>query len=238
MILQVLNPGALEMDSTPGQAIETVLRWRDLLPNRILGVIAIAMVLITLKDLFQLFPSLLSCLGRSKGNVNLEHSMGMSRTRNVLFAAFLLPYCLVADSIGLIRGPLFDRVPDNWSALATIGVPLLYLLVKLLAYTFFAPAKVSSEQATASRHVILNFTIILSITALLTLGVFATAGVGAEISRSVILWETAAFWFFSIVRSGQILASNCNGLTTILYLCALEILPAALTVCGIAMIKG
>ena len=45
--------------------------------------------------------------------------------------------------------------------------------------------------------------------------------------RQVLTVEMLVVWVFSLVRSGQILGAHGSGLSTFLYLCGLEVLPAA-----------
>ena len=47
------------------------------------------------------------------------------------------------------------------------------------------------------------------------------------LARNNLLWEIAVFYIFSQIRSSQFLAASGMGFTTFLYLCALELLPAA-----------
>jgi len=48
-----------------------------------------------------------------------------------------------------------------------------------------------------------------------------------EVSTSVIRWTLSVLWAFATWRTGQILHAYCSGFSTFLYLCALELLPAA-----------
>jgi hypothetical protein len=54
--------------------------------------------------------------------------------------------------------------------------------------------------------------------------------------RTVLLVETGALFLLYLLRRGQILSLSCKPLTTFLYLCALELLPAAMLVIPAAVL--
>jgi hypothetical protein len=65
---------------------------------------------------------------------------------------------------------------------------------------------------------------------LVTVGILALIGLDYSIVRLVLYGETALVYLLFLSRCAQILSLSCNHLRTFLYLCALEILPAALLV--------
>jgi hypothetical protein len=65
--------------------------------NRILVVAMLAAALLVLRDYFRLWPLLTGCLVRSRGNVEIEHSLGMARSRNRCGLVGLGILALLAD---------------------------------------------------------------------------------------------------------------------------------------------
>jgi hypothetical protein len=75
-----------------------------------------------------------------------------------------------------------------------------------------------------------TYFIFLMLLVLITVGVLSLAGIESTIVRYVIFAESGLVFILLLHRSSQILSLSCNRLRTFLYLCALEILPAALLV--------
>ena len=70
----------------------------------ILVICAFLIVLLLLRQLVGIVPSLLACVIRWKENVNLEASVKLSRDRDYMAFAMIAPFCLMAfrliNSIG------------------------------------------------------------------------------------------------------------------------------------------
>ena len=158
----------------------------------------------------------------------LEHSIGTSRSRNA--AAFIqaIPFCLVLDRYAVVRPAFWSGIPAAWSAPATIGLVAAFLLVRRLLYAFFRPRHLSGESFDALRHNLYNYLLLLVPLLLLTVAVLTPAHAPDAAGRRILTGEILAVWAFALVRSGQILGAHGSGLSTFLYLCGLEILPAAL----------
>ena len=158
----------------------------------------------------------------------LEHSIGTSRSRNA--AAFIqaIPFCLVLDRYAVVRPAFWSGIPAAWSAPATIGLVAAFLLVRRLLYAFFRPRRLSGESFDALRHNLYNYLLLLVPLLLLTVAVLTPAHVPDAAGRRILTGEILAVWAFALVRSGQILGAHGSGLSTFLYLCGLELLPAAL----------
>ncbi len=63
-----------------------------------------------------------------------------------------------------------------------------------------------------------------------SVGILTLVHAGEGFIRTLLLWEAAVVWLLAILRSGQFLSAFCNVFSTFLYLCALEMIPAALMV--------
>ena len=230
MLEEVFKSGRLEMSASPLTDLADAGAWGDLTVNRILAVVAVGLMILSLPDLLRLVPHLLYSFDRSRGSVELEHSLGTARTRNVAALSFTLPFCLLLDRYALVRPRFWEHIPASWSAPAVLGLLAAFLLVRLLCYVLFRPRRLGSEEFATLKHLPYNYFILMAALTLLTAGACSVFGVPDGTVRTVLMWEIAAVWLFTWVRSGQFLAGHGIGFPTFLYLCGLEIIPAALLV--------
>ncbi len=219
--------GKLEMSAVPVQEAAPAMLWDDFLLNRVLVVAAVLIGIAGLRDLLRLLPELLYCFSRPRASVSLEYNTSVVRMRNTAALISILPFCLLADRFGLFRPELWSAVPEEWSAPATVGVFLAYLLLRTVCSALIRPPRLSGTAADAVRRSPWNYFILLTLLMLLTVGLLYIFRPSDTVVRITLYAETALFFLLSLLRSGQILASGFSGLTTILYLCGLELLPAA-----------
>lgn len=226
--------GKLEMSAVPVQEAVQAMLWDDFLLNRVLVVAAVLIGIAGLRDLLRLLPELLYCFSRPRASVSLEYNTSVVRMRNTAALISILPFCLLADRFGLFRPELWSAVPEEWSAPATVGVFLAYLLLRTVCSALIRPPRLSGTAADAVRRSPWNYFILLTLLMLLTVGLLYIFRPSDTVVRITLYAETALFFLLSLLRSGQILASGFSGLTTILYLCGLELLPAAvLAACAV-----
>ena len=226
--------GKLEMSAVPVQEAAQTMLWNDFLLNRVLVVAAVLIGIAGLRDLLRLLPELLYCFSRPRASVSLEYNTSVVRMRNTAALISILPFCLLADRFGLFRPELWSAVPEEWSAPATVGVFLAYLLLRTVCSALIRPPRLSGTAADAVRRSPWNYFILLTLLMLLTVGLLYIFRPSDTVARITLYAETALFFLLSLLRSGQILASGFSGLTTILYLCGLELLPAAaLAACAV-----
>lgn len=219
--------GKLEMSAVPVQEAAQTMLWNDFLLNRVLVVAAVLIGIAGLRDLLRLLPELLYCFSRPRASVSLEYNTSVVRMRNTAALISILPFCLLADRFGLFRPELWSAVPEEWSAPATVGVFLAYLLLRTVCSALIRPPRLSGTAADAVRRSPWNYFILLTLLMLLSVGLLYIFRPSDTVVRITLYAETALFFLLSLLRSGQILASGFSGLTTILYLCGLELLPAA-----------
>lgn len=222
--------GRLEMSSVPIPEAAVQPLWNDILLNRVLVVAAVLIALSCLRDLFKLLPELFYCFSRTRASISLEYNTSVVRMRNTAALVCVLPFSLIADRYGLFRPELWERIPDTWSAAATVGVLISYLLLRSACAAMMHPPKLGGTAWDAVRRGPWNWFIMLSMLMLMTVGLLYVFRPADGTVRMVLYAETALFFLFSTLRSGQILAGVFSGLTTILYLCGLELLPAAVLV--------
>ena len=225
---EVFRSGTLEMSGVPLDGLARTPVWTDLPLNRILCLVAVALMVVNLIDYFRLFPSLLYCIDRSHGAETLEHSLGLARTRTLSALIYILPLCLVFDRYQIIRPHFWSAIPPAWSAPAMIALFAAYMLARDLCYLFFRPRRLSGESYAALRHNPFNYLLLVAPLLFVTMGVVAIFHLPADLTKYLFLGELLLVWAVSLVRSGQILRKRCTGLSTFLYLCGLELVPAAL----------
>ena len=221
------DPGTLGMSTSPLSAGPEAAAWSSMLPNRILVVVATVLFVINLLDFLRLWPSLISCIQKAYGNSDLEHSLSRAHMRNHTALIMALCFCLLADRIGLYRPEWWSIIPPMWSGCATIGIFAAFLLLRAVLAAICRPRGIGGEAFATIRHCPWNIFILMMCVVMPTGGLLLIFGAGSAVSSFIILAEIAVFYFISFVRTGQILGMHCNGLSIILYLCALEIAPVA-----------
>lgn len=233
---ELFRQGRLEMSSAPLPEFQTPAEWNDLLPNKIAIVLSVVLVLIYLKDIIRLIPPLLYALDRKRGGESLEYNVSAARMRNTVALIYTLPFCLIADYCGAYRPGFWSMVPPEWSSAATLGVMLAYFLLRRLCYAAIRPGKMSAESLATLKHSLYNYFIALVSVAVPTIGILPLFSVREDIIRTVFLALTGLAFAFATVRAWQILKSRRSPLPTILYLCGLEILPAAAVVASAVLL--
>lgn len=223
------KPGTLLLPSTP-QALQSGLAWGEVLTNRILICVAVGIMILSILDIIRFFPHLLFCLRRSYGSENIEHSIAVTRLRNRCAFVAALPFCLMADYFGVYRDTLLCSPGQQWSALIVMALLFVYLLLRKLISLVIRPRNIGGEKYNAFRHCLWNYFILLVLNLLFILAPIRLMGVPWDVSRWIFLSVTGLFYLVALFREAQILSSVCNGLRTILYLCALELVPAAVLV--------
>lgn len=226
----IFTQSHLDMSSVPLPQADLALSWGSLLTNRILVVVAVLLLLANLPNFFRIFPDLMNCLWRPRGNASLEHSANLARMRNMTAMVFIIPVCLIAARYELYNPEFFSKVNPLWHAPMVIGMLIAYVLFRHLLFLLFKPGRMHAEVEDTMHHVLYTFFCILATIMLATIVVVRIAGIPEATVRTVLIWETAVVFFLSLIRTGQIFAQHINGFSTILYLCILELIPAAAVV--------
>ena len=233
---EVFKSGTLNMSASPLEALGTTPLWADVLTNRILAVVAVFLLVLLLPELFRLIPHLLYCYGRARGAEALEHSLSTAHPRNLLAVSFLLPFSLILDRFAVLRPAFWSVIPPTWSAPATLSLAVAFVLVRAIFHGFFHPRRMNGEVVATLRHNLYNYLPLLLPLMLLVAAVLMIPSLDESVGRTVFRGLIAAVWGFATLRSGQILAAHGAGFSTFLYLCALELIPAALLVAVVVLI--
>ena len=202
-----------------------------------LALLSLIIVIILLGRLVNIFPSLIACLIRGKESINLETSVKLSRDRNLLTAAMLLPFCLVAYRYSLLI-PSFATEPGEATGIGTtVGIFGAYILLRSLCSFSIRPGKSGTATYNAAVAASRTFFIILTLLLLATDGILSFIGIAAETIRSAMIWISAAIYLIFLLRKIQIFATSYSFFTVFLYLCALEIAPTGVLVTSVMIFK-
>ena len=162
------------------------------------AVVATVLFLIFLGTFLRLMPALMNGVIRWKGNLELEDSLQLSKSRNIIAAILYIPLVMIFYLFGIFRPAFVDNVPTLWQFPLVVGIFLFYLLLRFFLNWQLELQNYSSKTFTAANNCFFNF--------------------------------------FHLYRRGQIFASACRPLTTILYLCTLEIIPTGMMVITTTML--
>ena len=218
--------GVLLMDgSLPAAAASQ--GWLDCPVNAALATVAALLLLLQLGEFYSLLPSLAGCLIRWRGNIQVEHSIHQRGQRNLMAASALLAFCLLANRFAVFNPRFVAELSREWQAAAVAGAASAYLLLRALLHAPLRPAKMDRESWKASEHALFNYFLLMMAVLLPLVGILLVAGCGEGVVRVVTLCICSVAFLLLLVRKWQILGSSCTILGTFLYLCGLELIPAA-----------
>ena len=192
---------------------------------KILTVISILTTMLILKSLVSIFPSLMACLVRSKECFNLDASVKLSRDRNLLACAMILPFCLIVNKFNLHKAGTLLTLPEDIQLLIIIGVILFYILFRETVYKLFRPHRMPKKAYTTAGTTAHTFFVILTLALLATGGIVTVLGMDPEVATTAMLWISIGIYTILLIRKFQIFISSCSVFAAFLYLCALEIIP-------------
>ena len=216
-MIQDFPNGRLWMSDEPLETLVREASWAQDPVHSVVALLAIVLLIIFMRDYFILWTPVMRCMVRAKANVEMEHSIQLARTRNRAALLMLLPMWLIAERFSIIS----ERM---WLSLA---IMLGYLVLKRLAAEIALPRKLSAEARLAVRRALYTYGIVLAFVMMMTVGLWMLVRWDAGAMMWVIVAEAGATLLLSMVREGEILSATYHPLVSFLYLCALEIVPAA-----------
>lgn len=195
-----------------------------------LAVIFTFIFLLSIRSFFKILPSLGDCIMRWKGSLDLENSLQLSGSRNLVAIILFVPLCMVVYSLGLYQPDFIGALSPALGLAATCGTMLAYLLLRLFLNWQLEMGSYRTKTFTAANHAFHNYIIILFMIVFPVGAVLNIAVGNKELTRVVLMYAIAVTYLIHIYRRGQIFASACNPFTTFLYLCGLELLPTTVLV--------
>lgn len=236
MIEGAFRNSVLEMATEPQElALETSSAIGDWVTSGLV-LLFILLALITMRDFFRLAPALNECMRRWKGNVTLEHSLQLMRSRNFIATCYVIPFCLISDRYDLYDPEYLELLPSWSHVLIMLGIVFGYRILRLFVGIIRRPYRLDLEYYHTAQHTVLNFLLMLVPLLLGTAGISAALHIPDGFTHDAMICEIAIFYLISFIRTAQILDSRCSALTTILYLCALEFVPTGLVIASAVML--
>ena len=178
-----------------------------------LALFSALVVLLLLRRLVNVFPSVMACLWRGKECFNLESSVKLAHDRDVVALAMMIPFCLTAALLGMYFAVLAG-----------------YVLLRVAVFAVFRPKVLPSKTLAAALKVAWTFFIFLTLLLLAMGGIMSRLGVAYSVIRSAMLWVSAAVYALFLLRKLQIFNSSCSVFAGFLYLCALEMIPTGILI--------
>lgn len=195
-----------------------------------LAVIFTFLFLLSVRSFFKIIPSLGDCVLRWKGGLDLEDSLQLSGSRNLVAIVLFVPLCLVAYSYGLYHPDYMDGLSPALQFAALTASMAAYIALRSFLNWQLEMGSYRTKTFAAANKAFFNYMIILFLILFPTGAITRSLTGNEELTRILLLHITAITYLFHIFRRGQIFASACNPFTTILYLCGLELLPTAVLV--------
>ena len=190
-----------------------------------LALISVVAMILILRPFVEILPSLLACLIRWKEIVNLENVVKYARYRNWIAFILIIPFCITVYEFKLYRPHFIENLSDDLNLLAIIGVFIGYLVLRLISSNLSMSRKKRTKASDTAQSSSYIFFIILTLLSMIEGAILSFIKVDIETIRSIILWTCGIIYVIALVRKLQILSSNYNLFSAILYLCAFEILP-------------
>jgi len=196
----------------------------------ILALTSLLVIIMLLRRLVNIYPSLLACMIRWKENVNLQMSVKLSRDRDILAISMVIPFCLTVYRFGLYRPEFMSGMNENAGLGVTVGIFIAYTLLRRLIYLMARPRKAASSTYRTSASASYTFFIILTLLLMAIGGILSFFDVNPDAIRTAMIWVSACIYMIFVLRCTQIFVSSYNFFIVFLYLCALEIIPIGILV--------
>lgn len=196
----------------------------------ILAIISTVSVIILMRRLLNIYPSLLACIIRWKESINLEASVKHSLDRNMFAVAMIIPFCLIVYRFGIYSPAFMEGINETFSLLIIIGIFGAYFALRRAMIRIMRPKKMNPKTYKAAICCAYTFFIILTLTMFFVGGIMALLKTDPIVTRTAIIWLSAIIYGIYIFRKTQIFTSSCSIFRGFLYLCGLEIFPTGVLI--------
>ena len=193
--------------------------------TEIISFLSILTVMFLLRNMVSVFPSLIACMIRTKENMNLEASVKLSRNRDMIAAAMIPIFCLIASKYKLYDISFLDGYSQDARFGIIVAIFATYVLFRIAVSKLIKPQRIPKKTYSAALNASRTFFTVLTLTLLACGGVYSVLELDPSSARSAMLWISAIIYFIFIIRKSEIFISCCSVFTAFLYLCALEIIP-------------
>ena len=191
----------------------------------ILSTIAVITAMLLIRSIVEIFPSLMACLSRAKECFNLESSIKLSRDRDLVACAMILPFCLAMYRFQLTGAGFMYGFSEDIRLTALIVLFLLYILFRYAVFFLFRPQRIPQKTYQTAGKAAHTYFIILTLIILAAGGAMSLLKVDQTVITTAILWLSTGIYSIFLLRKLQIFMTSCSVFAAFLYLCALEIIP-------------
>lgn len=220
----------------PREATEAMTQidiWAASPVNQAAILLCLILAVFTLRQFAIILPYLTEGMIRWKRLSEIESNMRLARERDMLILpSFVI--CIVAlSAMGMLQPPSTESFGEGMKTACTIGIMTGFLAVRGIMILITPSGKGGRDVCRTANRALFDFGILTSLAYLLILLIFYRSGDYTIIARKVAYYATGFMWLLFLFRKSQILRSADNLFHTILYLCAVELLPAGLLVASI-----
>lgn len=206
--------------------------WTDSPANTGVMILCIVIMLAYMRKFMKVFPYLAGGLFRWKLIAELEHYIKMARLRDSLLLPSFIIFCTV-----LARFSVFMPAPALSCSPIVKTLSVFGLFASVLTVKWLLIMIIPSRRMGTSRDAV-----VVSVGAGRDFFLLMTAGLAAVLlaatffpGREMLMGEVSiyvilSFWVLFLVRKMQILSADAGLLRAFLYLCTVEVPPAAMLV--------
>lgn len=231
-VKDALRSGYLVLTQGAGAPVQ-FNTWDSTPLLEILIVLSTVIVILNIRNVISLLPMLLDCLIHWRGCLNIESSVRSIRARDIVAASLILPFCLICSRYGIICDPAVGNIR---SLLITSGVFLLWIIVRIALTHIIRPPRRSRDTWASAASSVYSFFVMATMFAMFVCFIMIFLHYDEISIRKAILIIITFFYAVAVIRKAQILGSAYGGLSIILYLCALEIVPTGLLIAGCSLL--
>ena len=195
-----------------------------------LALISVIAIMMLLKTIVGIFPSILASVIRWKENINIESSVRLSRDRDFASYSMVIPFCLLIFRFRIYNPGFIANLPDIARLWAILGVFAVYILFRKSAVLLARPRRIPQKTYLAGEKSANTFFIFLTLVLLSVASIATFFNAPQEAVRTACIWLSALIYGLYLLRKVQIFMSSCSLFAAFLYLCALEILPTGILV--------
>lgn len=202
------------------------------------GLMAVASVILVLyiRKFVTVFPYLVGGVFRWKRLAELENNMRLSRERDAVVLPSFIILCLGLSRLAVLSPAFIQPFSPSMRTAVTFGICMVFLIFRKIMILLVPHGKIRRDALLSAAGAGNDFLI-------LTAGVFTVlviiSGISAgcyDFARNVSCYSICAIWGLFLFRKGQIMGGNAGQLQAILYLCAVEVLPAVLLVASMMIL--
>lgn len=202
----------------------------------ILVILSAILFILNIRKFINIIPYLIGSLFRWKESINIEDSMKINRSRDAVCLILAVPFCLMASKYRFWPEISLHGWSANTELAVTAGISAAYVALRMVcnfAGHFIKGSRKTFQIASkVSRTFFCTGTIIM----LAVCWSMSLMGVEGTVIREAALYAAGAVYLIFLLRKAQIFINSCSLLSTILYLCTLEIVPTATLIAAAVLI--